>query len=42
MDGQKRLELMMELERLKDLREQRSREERRVIACHQGAIRIVD
>jgi hypothetical protein len=32
----------MEIERLKDLREQRSREERRVIARHQGALRIVD
>lgn len=41
-DGQKRLEIMMEIERLKDLREQRSREERRVIARHQGALRIVD
>jgi hypothetical protein len=30
------------IERLKDLREQRSREERRVIARHQGALRIVD
>ena len=33
-EGQKRIEIMMELERLKDLREQRAREERRVIACH--------
>lgn len=41
-DGQKRLEIMMEIERLKDLREQRSREERRLIARHQGALRIVD
>ena len=41
-EGQKRLEIMMEIERLKDLREQRSREERRVIARHQGALRIVD
>ena len=42
LDGQKRLEVMMEIERLKDLREQRSREERRVILRHQGAIRVVD
>ena len=31
-EGQKRIEILMEIERLKDLREQRTREERRVIA----------
>ncbi len=41
-DGQKRVDIMMEIERLKDLREQRSREERRVIACHQGAVHVID
>ena len=42
LDGQKRLEMMMEIERLKDLREQHWREERRVIARHQGALRVVE
>lgn len=33
-DAQKKLDLMEEIERLKDLREQHSREERRVVLCH--------
>ena len=34
LEGQKRLEVMMEIERLKDLREQRQRVELREIARH--------
>jgi hypothetical protein len=33
---------MMEIERLKDLREQRSREERRVVATYKGAEKIIE
>ncbi len=33
---------MMELKRLKDLREQRSREERRVVATYKGADKVIE
>lgn len=40
--NQKRLDIMMELERLKDLRVQREREERRIQAEREGCLKIID
>lgn len=42
MKEQKRLDLMMEIERLKDLQEQENRDVRRGVARKQGASVIID
>ena len=41
-EEQKRLDLMMEIERLKDLRVQESREKKRQVAAYQGSLKIVE
>ena len=42
LNEQKRLDLMMEIERLKSLKEQDEREQRRKVAVKQGQLVIVD
>lgn len=41
-EEQKRLDLLMEIERLKDLKVQEEREQRRHAAAHQGAKKIIE
>lgn len=42
LEEQKKLDLMMEIERLKDLKEQQEREVRRKVAVKKGSIVIID